>query len=124
MGAWKTAKMALHSDHYGDWIPNHAIRLAQLVASMKDGRGRTTIEVFYRDLPPLTAPQGRISMSVPDDEQALLKLFCVAHPTPLTITRAVDRSNSPHGQEFDAQARAFPYSASKRLHAFSACGSL
>jgi hypothetical protein len=25
---------------------------------------------------------------------------------------------------FDLQARAFPYSASKRVHAFSACGSL
>ncbi len=37
----------------------------------------------------------------------------------LLIT-AVDQPN----REFTGQARAFPYSTSKRLHAFSACGSL
>jgi acetylornithine deacetylase/succinyl-diaminopimelate desuccinylase-like protein len=73
-------KMALHSGHYGNWIPNPAIRLAQLVASMKDDQGRTTIEGFYKDVPPLTASQRRILKSVPDDEPALLKLFGVARP--------------------------------------------
>lgn len=73
-------KMALHSGHYGNWIPNPAIRLAQLLASMKDEQGRTTIAGFYSDVPPFTAEQRRILKSVPDDEPALLKLFGVAHP--------------------------------------------
>lgn len=73
-------KMALHSGHYGNWIPNPAIRLAQLVASMKDDQGRTTITGFYSDVRPLTASQRNILKSVPDDEPALLKLFGVAHP--------------------------------------------
>ncbi len=73
-------KMALHSGHYGNWIPNPAVRLAQLVSSMKDDQGRTTIDGFYRDVPPLTAAQRRILKSVPDDEPALLKLFGVARP--------------------------------------------
>lgn len=73
-------KMALHSGHYGNWIPNPALRLAQLLASMKDDQGRTTIEGFYADVPPLTAAQRRILKSVPDDEGGLLKLFGVARP--------------------------------------------
>src|SRR5271157_3518083 len=73
-------KMALHSGHYGNWIPNPAMRLAQLLASMKDEQGRTTIEGFYADVPPLTEAQRRVLRSVPDDEPALLKLFRVARP--------------------------------------------
>ncbi len=73
-------KMALHSGHYGNWIPNPAMRLAQLLASMKDEQGRTTIEGFYAGVPPLTAQQRRVLRSVPDDEPALLKLFGVARP--------------------------------------------
>jgi acetylornithine deacetylase/succinyl-diaminopimelate desuccinylase-like protein len=73
-------KMALHSGHYGNWIPNPAMRLAQLLASMKDDQGRTTIEGFYADVPPLTAAERRVLRSVPDDEPALLKLFGVARP--------------------------------------------
>ena len=73
-------KMALHSGHYGNWIPNPAMRLAQLLASMKDEQGRTTIEGFYAGVPPLTAVERRVLRSVPDDEPALLKLFGVAQP--------------------------------------------
>lgn len=73
-------KMALHSGHYGNWIPNPGIRLAQLLASMKDEQGRTVIKDFYSDVPPLTAEQRKVLKSVPDDEPALLKLFGVARP--------------------------------------------
>lgn len=73
-------KMALHSGHYGNWIPNPAMRLAQLLASMKDDQGRTTIKGWYSDVPPLTAAQRQVLRSVPDDAPALLKLFGVARP--------------------------------------------
>ncbi len=73
-------KMALHSGHYGNWIPNPGMRLAQLLASMKDEQGRTTIAGFYDSVPPLTPQQRQVLKSVPDDEPALLKLFGVAHP--------------------------------------------
>ncbi len=73
-------KMALHSGHYGNWIPNPAMRLAQLLATMKDDQGRTTIAGFYDSVPPLTAAQRQVLKSVPDDEPALLKLFGVARP--------------------------------------------
>jgi acetylornithine deacetylase/succinyl-diaminopimelate desuccinylase-like protein len=73
-------KMALHSGHYGNWVPNPGMRLAQLLASTKDDQGRTIIDGFYSDVPPLTAEQRSVLKSVPDDEPALLKLFGVARP--------------------------------------------
>jgi acetylornithine deacetylase/succinyl-diaminopimelate desuccinylase-like protein len=73
-------KFALHSGHYGNWIPNPATRLAQLLASMKDEQGRTTITGFYDSVPPLTAEDRRILKAVPDDETALLHLFGIAQP--------------------------------------------
>jgi acetylornithine deacetylase/succinyl-diaminopimelate desuccinylase-like protein len=73
-------KMALHSGHYGNWIPNPGMRLAQLLASMKDDQGRIIIKDWYSDVPPLTAEQRKVLNSVPDDEPALLKLFGVARP--------------------------------------------
>ena len=40
-------KFPLHSGHYGNWAPNPAMRLAQLLASMKDNDGRVVVEGFY-----------------------------------------------------------------------------
>lgn len=36
-----------HSGHYGNYVPNPAIRLSQLIASMKDQDGRVTIPGWY-----------------------------------------------------------------------------
>jgi len=44
----------LHSGHYGNWAPNPAMMLAELLASMKDETGRVTIAGFYDDVVPLT----------------------------------------------------------------------
>jgi acetylornithine deacetylase/succinyl-diaminopimelate desuccinylase-like protein len=43
----------LHSGHYGNWAPNPALRLARLLASMKDDRGRVTIPAWYDGIAPL-----------------------------------------------------------------------
>lgn len=71
-------KFALHSGHYGNWVPNPALRLAQLLASMKDDRGRVVIEGFYEGIPPLTEDERRILNLVPDDPEAMQRLFGVA----------------------------------------------
>jgi acetylornithine deacetylase/succinyl-diaminopimelate desuccinylase-like protein len=47
------AKRPLHSGHYGNWSPNPAAALAQLLASMKDAEGRVTIAGWYDDVEPL-----------------------------------------------------------------------
>jgi len=44
---------ALHSGHYGNWAPNPALRLARLLASMKDEKGHVTIAGWYDGIEPL-----------------------------------------------------------------------
>lgn len=73
-------KFALHSGHYGNWAPNPAMRLAQLLASMKDDRGRVQVEGFYDGIPPLTSEERRILDAVPDDFNSLQRLFGIAKP--------------------------------------------
>jgi len=72
-------KFSLHSGHYGNWIPNPGMRLAQLLGTMKDDRGRVLVPGFYDGIR-LTAEDRRILKAVPDDEPALLKLFGVSEP--------------------------------------------
>jgi len=45
---------ALHSGHYGNWAPNPAVRMATLLASMRDDDGRITIAGFMDDVRPIT----------------------------------------------------------------------
>jgi acetylornithine deacetylase/succinyl-diaminopimelate desuccinylase-like protein len=49
------AKRALHSGHYGNWAPNPALMLAQLLGSMKDADGRILVENFYDGVVPLNS---------------------------------------------------------------------
>jgi acetylornithine deacetylase/succinyl-diaminopimelate desuccinylase-like protein len=74
------AKFAVHSGHYGNWVPNPIIQLAQLIASMKDNEGRAIVKDYYSDVPPLTPPVRKMLAAVPDDENALKKLFGIAEP--------------------------------------------
>ena len=64
------AKRPLHSGHYGNWSPNPAFQLAQLLASMKDERGRVTIQGWYDDVEPLGDAEKAAIASAPafDDE--------------------------------------------------------
>ena len=60
----------LHSGHYGNWAPNPAMMLAELLASMKDETGRVTIAGFYDDVVPLTEAERRAiaAAPAPDDQ--------------------------------------------------------
>jgi len=59
-------RVPLHSGHYGNWAPNPAMRLAQLLASMKDPDGRVVIEGFYDGID-FTPDDQRVLDEVPDD---------------------------------------------------------
>jgi acetylornithine deacetylase/succinyl-diaminopimelate desuccinylase-like protein len=72
-------KFPLHSGHYGNWAPNPAMRLAQLLASMKNDDGRVTIEGFYGGIE-IPDEDRRAMDSVPDDHEALMELFGFAQP--------------------------------------------
>ena len=61
----------LHSGHYGNWVPNPAMMLSRLLASMKDESGRVTIAGFYDDVVPLTPAERAALAKVPSADQQL-----------------------------------------------------
>jgi acetylornithine deacetylase/succinyl-diaminopimelate desuccinylase-like protein len=65
----------LHSGHYGNWAPNPALMLAQLLASMKNDKGRVLIEHFYDGIEPLTAAEKRALTEVPEVDRELMDEF-------------------------------------------------
>ncbi len=68
-------KFALHSGHYGNWAPNPALDLVQLLASMKDANGRVTVAGFYDDVPKLSEEERKILAAVPDRGDELMRFF-------------------------------------------------
>jgi acetylornithine deacetylase/succinyl-diaminopimelate desuccinylase-like protein len=74
------AKNDLHSGNYGNWAPDPSMRLARLLASMKDDTGRVTIEGFYKDVTPLSPSDVKALDEIPNVEAALRKDFLVAQP--------------------------------------------
>jgi acetylornithine deacetylase/succinyl-diaminopimelate desuccinylase-like protein len=71
-------KGALHSGHYGNWVPNPAFALARLLASMKDDDGRVKVAGFYDGIASLSPEERRILQAVPDDMEGLRRLFGIA----------------------------------------------
>ncbi len=65
------AERGLHSGHYGNWAPNPAMRLAKLLASMKDDNGRVLVEGFYDDVQPLNEVERRAVKEMPAIDEAL-----------------------------------------------------
>ena len=63
----------LHSGHYGNWAPNPAMRLAHLLASMKNAAGRVLIDGFYDDVAPLTARERAAVDALPFNDGELMR---------------------------------------------------
>jgi acetylornithine deacetylase/succinyl-diaminopimelate desuccinylase-like protein len=61
----------LHSGHYGNWAPNPAVELVQLLASLRDEEGRILIPGFYDDVRPLTGAEKRAVAAMPPVEEGL-----------------------------------------------------
>jgi acetylornithine deacetylase/succinyl-diaminopimelate desuccinylase-like protein len=62
----------LHSGHYGNWAPNPAMLLAELLASMKDDDGRVTIAGWYDDVEPLGAAEREAIAALPRNDRELM----------------------------------------------------
>jgi acetylornithine deacetylase/succinyl-diaminopimelate desuccinylase-like protein len=63
-------RQPLHSGHFGNYVPNPAVRLARLVASMKDDEGRVTVPGYY-DRVQLSSAEKKILAETGDDEAAI-----------------------------------------------------
>ena len=74
------AKRPLHSGNYGNWAPNPAMRLAQLLASMKDKSGMVTIKGFYDDITPFTEIEKKAIRSIPNTDDILKRDLLVSQP--------------------------------------------
>ncbi len=70
----------VHSGNYGNWVPNPALRLAHLLASMKNDEGRATVEGFYDGIPPPTPDEQQLMAEVPEDGPLMLRTFGIAAP--------------------------------------------
>ena len=61
----------LHSGHYGNWAPNPAQRLAELITSMKDRDGNVTIPGFHDGTAKISEEEKRAIAAVPDFDRQL-----------------------------------------------------
>ncbi len=78
-------RLPQHSGHYGNYAPNPALRLAQLLASMKDENGRVTIPGFY-DGVEITEEEKQILARIPDDENQIRNKLGFAEPDHVAST--------------------------------------
>lgn len=69
----------LHSGHYGNWAPNPAMMLAQLLAGMKDPSGDVRIPHFYDGIEPLSALERQAMADAPHNEELLRQEFALGH---------------------------------------------
>jgi acetylornithine deacetylase/succinyl-diaminopimelate desuccinylase-like protein len=69
----------LHSGHYGNWAPNPAMMLAQLLAGMRDVNGHVLIPRFYDGIAPLNELEKRAIAEAPRNEEKLRKEFGLGH---------------------------------------------
>ena len=65
-------KVPQHSGHYGNYSPNPALLLSQLLASMKDQNGRVAIPGYYDGIS-FSETEKAIFSKVPDNEPAVQK---------------------------------------------------
>ena len=72
-------KFPQHSGHYGNYVPNPAVRLSQLIASMKDDNGKVTIPGYY-DGVTISEEARSIMSAVPDDEDKIRRSIGFSKP--------------------------------------------
>jgi acetylornithine deacetylase/succinyl-diaminopimelate desuccinylase-like protein len=84
----------LHSGHYGNWAPNPAMMLAQLLAGMKDEQGHVLISHFYDGIAPLTKTEKDALAHAPVNDQMLMRSFWLGHVDG-SGTHLLDSINQP-----------------------------
>ena len=70
----------LHSGHYGNWVPNPALALSRLLASMTDSTGRVRVAGFYDDVTPLTQAEKKALAQVPNLDKTIQQELGFARP--------------------------------------------
>jgi acetylornithine deacetylase/succinyl-diaminopimelate desuccinylase-like protein len=68
----------LHSGHYGNWAPNPAAQLVELLASLRRPDGHIAIDGFYADVRPLGATERKVVAAAPPVEAGLKRDLGIA----------------------------------------------
>lgn len=113
---------ALHSGHYGNWVPNPAAALASLVASLRDEDGRILIDGFYDDVKPISPAELEVIRRAPSNDSILRRDLAIgrteAAPALLLerlMLPALNVRGLSSGRVGAAAANAIPVSASASL---------
>jgi acetylornithine deacetylase/succinyl-diaminopimelate desuccinylase-like protein len=69
----------LHSGHYGNWAPNPAMMLAQVLGGMEDANGHVLVPHFYDGIAPLTPLEQQAIAEAPRNEEKLRQEFGLGH---------------------------------------------
>ncbi|MGE5625388.1 MAG: M20/M25/M40 family metallo-hydrolase [Bacillota bacterium] len=64
---------AMHSGHYGNWVPNPAVMAAEIVAFLRDSEGRILVPGYSDHVRPLTTAEKEALAATPDAETGLKK---------------------------------------------------
>ncbi len=70
---------SLHSGHYGNWAPNPAMMLVQLLAGMKDANGHVLIPHFYDGIAPLGPIEKKALAEAPVNDEMLRNELALGH---------------------------------------------
>lgn len=69
----------LHSGHYGNWAPNPAMMLAQLLGGMEDANGHVLVPRYYDGIEPLSPLEKQAIAEAPRNEEMLMREFGLGH---------------------------------------------
>lgn len=72
-------KLPQHSGHFGNYAPNPAFRLAELLAGMKDTEGKVTIPGYYDSIT-LDEETLEVLKAVPDNIESLHERLGISNP--------------------------------------------
>jgi acetylornithine deacetylase/succinyl-diaminopimelate desuccinylase-like protein len=70
---------SLHSGHYGNWAPNPAMMLVQLLAGMKDANGHVLVPHFYDGIVPLGPIEKQALANAPVNDELLRQELALGH---------------------------------------------
>src|SRR5688572_12927655 len=73
------ANRSLHSGHYGNWSPNPALALANLLSSMKDDRGNIIVKGWADDVEPLGSIELKAIKEAPAYDEELKKQLGISY---------------------------------------------
>ncbi|WP_255462346.1 M20/M25/M40 family metallo-hydrolase [Granulicella sp. WH15] len=113
---------ALHSGHYGNWAPNPALALVQLLAGMKDGNGKVLIPHFYDGMVPMGPLDLKAMAEAPVNDNALRKELWLGrtdgggkHLIEMITYPSLNINGISSGQTGPAAANVIPISATANL---------